>query len=57
MDVQLIRKKKRSVVVLRKNLVPYSTEITPTPEIKPTPTFDWKFLHRLICFDNTPTRK
>ncbi len=28
--------------------VPYSTEITPTSEITPTPTFEWKFLHRLI---------
>ncbi len=37
--------------------IPYSTEITPTPEIKPTPTFDWTFLHRLICLENTPTRK
>ncbi len=31
--------------------ISYSTEITPTP------TIEWKFLHRLICLENTPTRK
>ena len=31
--------------------LPYSTEITPTPN------FEWKFLHRLISLENTPTRK
>ncbi len=35
-------------------MVPYSTEITPTSEITPTPTFEGKFLHRLICLEKRP---
>ncbi len=39
--------------------LPYSTDITPTSKITPTPTWGkvLLYMYRLVCLENTPTRK